>query len=158
MTQMLFDTKRETGREERGARAREMETVIDEMRRLLDQTFAGFTGWPAVRYADTWAPPVDVEETEESYIVEAELPGVQKEDVNVELVGNELTISGEVKEKKRTGVVRRSTRRSGRFAYWVTLPEPVDADHIDAQLQDGVLTVTVPKAERAQRRVVELKA
>ncbi|HEX2506488.1 MAG TPA: Hsp20/alpha crystallin family protein [Gaiellaceae bacterium] len=158
MTQMLFDTKRETGREERGTGAREMETLMDELRRMLDQTFAGLTGWPAVRYADTWAPPVDVEETEDAYIVEAEVPGVQKEDVNVELIGNELTISGEVKEKKRTGVVRRSTRRSGRFAYWVTLPEPVNADNIDAQLRDGILTVTVPKAERAERRVVELKA
>lgn len=77
-------------------------------------------------------PAVDVEETEEAYIVEAELPGVRKEDVSVELIGSELTITGDAREKERTGVVRRRTRRSGRFAYWITLPEPVDPGGIDA--------------------------
>jgi HSP20 family protein len=155
MTHAMPETRREADEQRRPT---DIETVIEEMRRFLDHTFAGFTRWPTVRYSDTWVPAVDVEETEEAYIVEAELPGVRKEDVSVELIGSELTITGEAKAKERTGVVRRRTRRSGQFAYWITLPETVDPGGIDAELKDGVLRVTVPKSERAQRRTIPLKA
>ena len=136
----------------------DVETVVEGMRRVLDQAFTDVTRWPAVRSGDIWAPPVDVEETDEAYVLEAELPGVQRKDVDIELVGNELAISGEVKETKRDGVVRRQTRRSGPFAYRITLPEPVNAEDVDASLRNGVLKVTVPKSERAQRRKIQLKA
>jgi len=101
---------------------------------------------------------VNLEEQDDSYVIEAELPGIKREDVNIELVGNELAISGEVKERERKGVLRRETRRTGRFAYRVTLPDQVDAEKIDAKLTDGVLTVRVPKSERAQRRKIEIKS
>jgi HSP20 family protein len=135
----------------------ELEQITDRMRRMLDQTFGGL-GWTP--FADTggWSPLVDVEESDDAYVVEAELPGVKREDVNIELVGNELAISGEVKEQERKGVLRRQTRRTGRFAYRVTLPDQLDAETIDAKLTDGVLTVRVPKSERAQRRKIEIKS
>jgi HSP20 family protein len=82
---------------------------------------------------------------------------VRRENIDIELVGNELGITGELKEKERTGVVRRRTRRTGHFDYRVTLPEQVDAEQIDASLDEGVLTVRVPKSERAQRRKVAIK-
>jgi HSP20 family protein len=82
---------------------------------------------------------------------------VQRDDVDIELVGNELAITGELKEKERTGVVRRRTRRTGRFDYRVTLPEQVDAEQIEASLADGVLSVRVPKSERAQRTKIAIK-
>ena len=91
-------------------------------------------------------------------MIEAELPGVKEKDVNIELVGNELAISGETKERERKGVLRRQTRRTGRFEYRVTLPDHLDAEEIDAKLADGVLTVRVPKSERAQRRKIEVKS
>ena len=138
--------------------AADVETVVDGMRRVIDQAFTDVTRWPAVRYGDIWAPPVDVEETDEAYVLDAELPGVERKNVEIELVGNELAITGEVKETKRAGVVRRQTRRSGPFEYRITLPEPVNAEDIDASLRNGVLKVTVPKSERAQRRKIQLKA
>jgi HSP20 family protein len=74
------------------------------------------------------------------------------------LVGNELAISGELKEKERNGVMRRSTRHTGRFDYRVALPEPVEAAKVEASLHDGVLTVRAPKTAPPQRHKIELKA
>jgi HSP20 family protein len=91
-------------------------------------------------------------------VVEAELPGVKRSDLNIELAGNELRISGEVKERERKGALRRRTRRTGRLEYRVRLPEEVDDQKVDAKLTDGVLTVRIPKSERAQRRKIEIKA
>ena len=133
----------------------ELEQVNERMRRLLEQTLGQF-GAPLSAEAGGWSPLVDVEETDDAYVIEAELPGVKREDVNIELIGNELTITGEIKERERKGVVRRQTRRTGRFDYRVTLPDQVDGDKIDANLKDGVLTVRVPKSERAQRRQIQI--
>jgi HSP20 family protein len=140
---------------ERWEPLRELEQVTERMRRALDETFGG---WQSLLTDDkAWSPLVDVEETDDAYVIEAELPGVQRKDVNIELVGNELTISGEIKERERKGIVRRRTRKTGLFNYRVTLPDQVDGEKIDANLSDGVLTVRVPKAERAQRRRIEIK-
>jgi HSP20 family protein len=138
----------------------DVEQVTERMRQLLDETFGRFSiGWPSLmREVGGWSPLVDIEEKDDAYVLEAELPGVAREDVVIELVGNELAIRGEVKESERTGVVRRRTRRTGRFEYRVSLPEQVDADKVEAALADGVLTVRAPKSERAQRRTIEVKA
>ena len=135
----------------------ELEQVTQRMRRMLDQTFGGFTfAAPLISEPDGWVPRVDIEEQDGAYVVEAELPGVKREDVNIELVRNELSITGEVKEQKREGTLRRHMRRTGRFEYRVTLPDPVDAEKIEARLDNGVLTVRVPKSERAERRKIEI--
>src|SRR5207253_7866714 len=135
----------------------EVEQVTERMRRMLDQTFGSF-GWPRPAEARGWSPLVDIEEADDAYVVEAELPGVKREDVNIELVGNELTITGEVKQRKHKGALRHQTRRTGRFAYRVGLPAQVEAENIEASLSDGVLTVRVPKAERAKRKKIEVKS
>jgi HSP20 family protein len=135
----------------------EFEQVTERMRRMLDETFGSF-GWPSSAETGGWSPLVDIEEADDAYLVEAELPGVRREDVNIELVGNELTITGEVKQRERKGALRRQTRRTGRFECRVSLPAQVDADKIDAGLKDGILTVRVPKSERAQRRKIEVKS
>ena len=135
----------------------ELEQMTDRMRRMLDETFGGF-GWPSpLTERAGWSPLVDIEEVDDAYLVEAELPGVKRQDVEIELVGNELTITGELEERERKGIVRRRTRRTGRFDYRVTLPDHVDAEKIEANLAEGVLTVRVPKSERAQRRRIEVK-
>jgi HSP20 family protein len=105
-----------------------------------------------------WAPPVDIEETDDAWIVEAELAGVKRDDVNVEVRNNELEISGEVKERERAGILRRRTRRVGFFDYRVTLPGPVDAENVNASLEDGVLTVRIPKPEQARARRVAIRS
>jgi HSP20 family protein len=134
----------------------ELEQVSERMRGILEQTLGGFTP-SLLTEQGGWSPLVDIEEEDDTYVVEAELPGVKEKDLNIEIVGNELAISGEVKERERKGVLRRQTRRTGRFDYRVRLPEPLDAERIDAKLADGVLTVGVPKSERAQRRKIEVK-
>jgi HSP20 family protein len=135
----------------------ELEQVTDRMRRMLEQTFGGF-GWPSQAEVGAWSPLVDIEETDDAYVVEADLPGVKREDVNIELIGNELAIAGEVEQRQRKGALRRQTRRTGRFDYRVSLPDHVDSDKIEASLIDGVLTVRAPKSERAQRRKIEVKS
>jgi HSP20 family protein len=124
---------------------------------MLDQTFGSF-GLPGLMTeAVGWSPPVDIEEQDDAYVIEAELPGVQKDDVNIELQSNELMITGEIKEREREGILRKRTRRIGRFEYRVRLPEQVDSDNVEAKLNDGVLTVRVPKVQRADRRQIKVK-
>jgi len=103
-----------------------------------------FTRVPAVRYGYIWWPPVDIEETPDAYVVSAELAGVDRNDIEIELQGSEVIVSGKVS--------------AGPFAYSVTLPEPVEADDVDARLEDGILKLTDPKAERSHHRKIELKA
>ena len=87
----------------------------------------------------------------------SDLAGFDRKDVTIELIGNELEISGEVKKEERSDVVREQLRQRAPFAYSTTLPEAVDADAIDASLENGVLKVTVPKSDLSQRRRIELK-
>jgi HSP20 family protein len=133
----------------------DLEQITERMRRMLDETFGGL-GWAAPPGAGGWSPPVDIEETDDAYVVEAELPGVKREDVTIELVGNELAITGEAKHRERKGALRRQTRRTGRFEYRVGLPEHVDPEKVEANLNEGVLRVRVPKSERATRRKIEV--
>jgi HSP20 family protein len=133
----------------------DLQELNERMRRMLDETFGGYG--PSFLAVESWSPPVDIEEQDDAYVVEAEVPGVKRQDVNVELIGNDLTISGEIKEQERTGIVRKRTRRTGRFEYHVRLPDQVSADGIDAKLDDGVLIVRLPKAEKAQRKQIEIK-
>lgn len=135
----------------------ELEQMTERMRRMLEQTFSGF-GWssPLTERAG-WSPLVDLEETDDAYVLEAELPGVKREEVSVELVGNELSITGEIKEPERKGTVRRQSRRTGRFAYRVSLPSHLEPEKVEAKLDGGILKVTVPKSERALRHRIEIK-
>src|SRR5512134_2569331 len=104
-----------------------------------------------------WSPFVDLEETDDGWVIEADLPGVRRDDVSVELRDRELAIRGELKERERTGVLHRRTRRTGRFDYRVTLAADIDPERVDASLHDGVLTVRVPKLEHAQARQIKVK-
>jgi HSP20 family protein len=142
---------------ERQTTVEPVDQVTERMRRMAEQMFAGL-GTPALlAEASSWTPFVDIEEGDDAYVLEVELPGVQRDDVNIELVGNELMISGELKERERKGIVRRRTRRVGRFDYRVMLPSQVEAKNIEANLREGVLTVRVPKQEQGRRRI-EVKA
>ncbi len=121
---------------------------LDAMRERFDEVLGQL---PPFAGDDTaWTPPVDVEETDDGWVVEAEVPGAKRDDVIAELHGQELHIHGEIKERERVGVLRRRTRRTGQFDYRVTLPGEVDADHITADLDDGVLIVKLPKLQAAK--------
>src|ERR1700727_1229299 len=128
----------------------EVEDIYDRMGQLMNFAF-GLT--PAVLADMPWVPLADLSETEDTYVVKAELPGVNKDQVNIQLQDRELVISGEVPEPESgngngNGSRRhRSSRRSGRFELRTSLPGDVNADAVTAQLADGILTVTVPKSE-----------
>lgn len=112
----------------------------------------GGPGW----LRDAFTPLADLEETDDAYILEVELPGVDRKDVDVELTGRRLVVTGERTERERVGILRHRTRSVGRFRHEVLLPGDVDPEHVAAKLDRGVLTVTVPKAEaerRATRKV-----
>lgn len=132
---------------------RELEGLQDQLAQLMQQGAGDGNGGGL-----PFVPLVDIEETEDAWIVEAELPGVKSEDVNVELRGSELAISGEIKEREREGILRRRTRKTGEFDYHITLPGEADAEHIDARLEDGVLTVRIPKPDQQRPRRIDVKS
>lgn len=111
---------------------------------------------PSTAAATGWVPLADVYETDDAYVVEVDLPGVKSKDINIEVVGNELAITGELKQTERKGLLRRKQRRVGEFEFRIALPREVDADQIEANLADGVLTVRIPKHETAKPRRVEI--
>jgi HSP20 family protein len=133
--------------------ARELEELHERMDQLMEGLWSGM----APNGDRLWTPLVDIEETEEAWIIEAEVPGAKRKDINVEVQDSELIISGEIKERERKGLLRRRTRRTGRFDFRVTLPGGADPDGITASVDDGVLTVQVPKPEQARPRRIEVK-
>ncbi|MFF3465363.1 Hsp20/alpha crystallin family protein [Streptomyces sp. NPDC002619] len=128
----------------------EFDELLNQMSGLLESTVGGAA--PAA----AWTPLADVTETDDTFEVEIELPGVKSKDINVEANGQELVVTGEIKEKERKGVLRRGTRRTGAFEYRLRLPGEVDAEKVTAEMSAGVLTVTVPKAEVAKPRHVQI--
>ncbi|MGY1721264.1 Hsp20/alpha crystallin family protein [Blastococcus sp. SYSU DS0552] len=109
-----------------------------------------------LRALDRWVPSADLEETDDAYVVELEVPGLARDDVDVQLDDRVLTVSGEIREKKRTGILHRRARKVGKFHYAVSLPAEVDDEHVEASLRDGVLTIRVPKSARTRRRRIEI--
>ncbi|MGH3205709.1 MAG: Hsp20/alpha crystallin family protein [Streptosporangiaceae bacterium] len=142
--------------------SREFEDIYDRMGQLMNLAF-GLT--PAALADVPWVPFADLSETDDAYVVKAELAGVHKDQVNVQLQDRELVIAGEVPEPQdgggkngdaKNGRRHHSSRRTGRFELRTYLPSDVNADAITAQLSDGVLTVTVPKSEAAKPRKIEI--
>jgi HSP20 family protein len=105
-----------------------------------------------------WHPAMDVLESKDSYLVRAELPGMKKEDIKVEVKDGVLTLSGESKtEKPAEGVEYRHVERvASKFWRSLSLPETVKQDGIEATYKDGILEIRVPKAEEAKLRQIEI--
>lgn len=101
-------------------------------------------------------PPVDLEETEDAYTVEADLPGVAREDVSIEVNERELLITGGIKERKRLGRLHRRARPTGRFEYRLRLPGEVNASGAEATLSGGVLSIRLPKSHDAKPKRIEI--
>jgi HSP20 family protein len=132
----------------------ELERLHEQMGRLMETAWSPISGGNG----GSWMPLADIEETDDAWIIEAELPSVHSDDINVELREDELVITGEIKEKERKGVLRRRTRRTGQFEYRVTLPGDPNEEGIEAKLHEGVLTVRVPKAQKERPRRIDVKA
>jgi HSP20 family protein len=101
-----------------------------------------------------WAPPLDLYENDESYVATVELPGLKSEDISIDLQDGVLTLSGE--RKAETEGAFRHERPSGKFTRRVELPNRVDNQRVTAAYRDGILTVTLPKAEEAKPRKISV--
>jgi HSP20 family protein len=137
---------------------RELSSLQTEMNRLFNAAFGDMptsgTGGPPRR----WMPAMDLLETDDDFVLRADLPGMTESDVNVELEDNVLTISGERKseqEEKREGFYR-VERAFGSFSRSLTLPQGVDPDAVNASFDKGVLEVRVPKPERRKPRRISI--
>ena len=122
-----------------------------EMGRIFGDLFASQEGETDAEES-YWMPTVDVSETENDFEIRAELPGVSESDVNVSVTDNRLTVKGEKRQETETDGknYHRVERRYGSFQRSFTLPRNVETSNIKAGFQDGVLTLTIPKAEEAK--------
>lgn len=138
--------------------SRVSEGLLDFPRTVEDlfQRFWGVTTAPRI---DTWRPLVDIVETPQAYIVRAELPGVNADDVDVTLTADTLTIRGEkkVEERQKDENWALRERMYGAFERSFTFPTPVQSDGVEAEAHNGVLTIKVMKAKEAQPRKIDVK-
>lgn len=130
---------------------RDMREQMDE---LLRATFRGPDG-----YVAEFEPAVDITERKDALVLTAELPGMSREDIEVELENNVLTIRGEKKEEREHKGEERYVyeRRYGSFSRSFTLPRSVDPERIGAHFENGVLTVTMPKASESRGKRIEVE-
>ena len=132
--------------------------VRDPLFRVLD-SFFNQDLLPSEEVSNrTWMPPVDIQETDDSYRLTAELPGLTKDDINITLENNVLRLSGERKFEKdvKKESYHRIERSYGNFTRSFALPQQVSSDKVEAAFKDGVLTITVPKAEQAKPRKIAI--
>ncbi len=139
---------------------REMVSLRDAMDRLFEESFVRpFGGWPLLGgEAQTLA--LDVYETDDNLVVEASLPGISPDEVDISVVGNTLTIKGEheeKEEKEEKGKYHFRERRYGAFHRTISLPVEVDANKAEAVFENGVLKLTLPKVEEAKPKRIEVK-
>lgn len=129
----------------------------DDLDRLFGIAFSRLHNPAAV--TPEWHPPMDVFEDGDNFLVSIELPGMKKEEIALTVENDTLTVSGERTAPQETGPSRimRCERFQGRFQRTVALPKPVDGNAVTAQYTDGILTVTLPKAEVAKPRRIEVK-
>ncbi len=104
-------------------------------------------------------PAIDLEETDDAFVISAELPGMDKKEINISFDNSQLTISGEKKSEKEMNEEKfhRIERTYGKFQRSFELPGYVERDKIEAEYNNGILTVTVPKAEEAKPKQIEVK-
>lgn len=140
-------------------RRSEVPNVFSEMDDIVRRMWYDFPFHNLQEDADlSWSPRLDVSETDKALEIVADLPGMEKKDINVSLDGNLLTIKGEKKEEKEKKGKHYHTieRRSGSFYRALRLPIEVESDKIDASFKDGVLTLTLPKSKESAKKVAQI--
>ncbi|WP_285730786.1 Hsp20/alpha crystallin family protein [Nocardiopsis sp. ATB16-24] len=129
----------------------EFEELYERMGKLLGSAMG------ETSQGDAWVPLADVMETEDSYKVEVEVPGMSKDDIDLQMSDNELVITGETGEAQESGErTHRRTRRYGRFEYRTILPGDIDGERVSASLDKGILSITVPKSDRGKARRISI--
>lgn len=131
---------------------RQFSQLSQEVDRLFDEII--HRPWGVSRGVQGWNPSIDLYETSEAFVLEADLPGVKMEDIKVEVQGNELVLQGERSsgQSQRTDCFHCQERYYGRFMRRMTLPASVDKDKIRAEFSEGVLRVILPKLGEKRER------
>lgn len=134
---------------------REALSIRDLMERFMNEPMTGMRPW-----SESGIPSVDMYQTDEEIIVKATLPGVQPDDIHISVTGDMLTVRGTTSEEQEAQdssyYVRE--RRQGEFSRALTLPAPVVADKARAEFENGILTLTLPKAEEVKPKTITVKA
>jgi HSP20 family protein len=135
----------------------QLTNLREEINRLFDLPY-GDTGRESEFFG--WAPPLDLFEDKNSFVVKAELPGMKKEEIEISLHQGSLVISGERKfeTEEGNGDASRSERYFGRFQRALELPKPVNPNEVIANYKDGILTVTLAKTEESKPKQITVKA
>jgi HSP20 family protein len=135
---------------------RELSTLQNEMNRLFGQVFDTPANGPATMRR--WMPAMDLVETEDHFVLRADLPGLSEEDVTIEVEDRVLTVSGERKAEHETSKegYHRFERAFGAFSRSLTLPEGTDAEAVQANFDRGVLEVRIPKPEQRKPRKISI--
>jgi HSP20 family protein len=130
----------------------------EEMNTLFEDFFGVDRRTDETRFI-RWAPRVDIVEEEKNFEVTADLAGLKKEDIKVEVRDNVLTVRGEkkIEDEKKERNYRIAERRYGEFVRTFTLPENVNRDGIEAEFKDGVLRLTIPKTEEPKPKEIEVQ-
>jgi HSP20 family protein len=128
-----------------------LSNLNERLQRMLNDTLGGLDWQSGENAGASWVPPVDVFEEAENIRITAEIPGVQPEDIQISLEGNTLTVRGTKQQQaeERTERMHRYERTYGVFERAFTLPASVDPKDIKANYEHGVLTITLPKSEKA---------
>lgn len=139
---------------------REMERLMEEMVRWPLRPWKRPLIWWRIPTEEVgWSPPVEMYEKQDRFVVRAELPGIKKEEVDISLVGDTLTISGERKPEVdiKDEEYLRCELCYGKFSRTITLPSSVDSSKVEATYENGILLITLPKIEEAKPKKIELK-
>jgi HSP20 family protein len=134
--------------------------TLSQLRKEMDDLwgrFFGDTGFPILSEA-VWAPAFDVKETKENIVVTTEIPGLSAQEVEVTLSGDMLTIKGEKKHEKeeKDESYHLLERRYGSFSRSIRLTTDVDAKNVEASHKEGVLTISLPKSEKAKEKQIKI--
>ncbi|MCW8931587.1 MAG: Hsp20/alpha crystallin family protein [Gammaproteobacteria bacterium] len=133
----------------------EMETLLDRYNRSSRKTLADSDN-RNFEVGD-WVPVVDIEETEDAFTIKSELPGVEKDDVSINIDRGILTIKGEKKTEKEDKKRHRVECSYGSFVRSFTLPQSIKMDEVEAEYNNGILNLTIPKSEEAKPKEIEVK-
>jgi HSP20 family protein len=126
-----------------------------DLRREMDRLFDDFWTPTTTQTENAWHPACDVEENDDHYLMTVEMPGVPRDQIKIECVDNQVTISGERSSDQKKSKAY-SDRYYGKFYRSFTLPAGVNADKVEANYQDGILRLYVPKAESAKPRQIKI--
>lgn len=138
---------------------RELQDMSQRLNQIFARPFDGLGSGRELLTVAEWSPAVDVSETDNEYVVKAELPEVKKEDVKITMEDGVLTLTGERKQEKEEKGKRyhRIERSYGSFMRSFELPDNVDTSKAKAEFKDGMLTLSLPKSEKAKSKALEIK-